>query len=652
MTDRWVVVLVVAGAIIISAIIGFSVLQGDGPFLSPENEIGKFADTGQLKSYLSENQKISHSGYGVPEIARPDMGLKSESGMPGGYSDSTIPVPAATGGEYSTTNIQVAGVDEADFVKNDAKYIYIISGQTLAIVDAFPAEKASIVSRIPLQGNPVELFLKDDRLVVFANMLDQEYITPPSSVAPVPVSRQMTHAFVYDVRDREDPELLRDIAISGSYANSRMIGENVYVITTESVPWHRDEPLVPVVKDSTGKDTSPDIYYFKVPWDNFVYNTITAFSVTDERPVESQTYLSGYSTTLYASADNLYIAYTRPAMYPRPVWEPGSSMEGIASSDQPRDGTVIHRFAIGNGHVAYRATGDVAGHLHNQFSMDESGGYLRVATTVQGWQSGFGSYSYSNVYVLDADMETVGELDFIAPDEQIYSTRFIGDRLYMVTFKRIDPFFVIDLSDPENPGVLGKLKIPGYSDYLHPYDSDYIIGVGKETAENQWGGVSVEGLKIALFDVRDVNNPTLVDRVEIGDSGTDSEALHDHRAFLFDKKKNLLVIPVREVVKVYASGAPGAPYSHKAWQGAYVFGVTPDTGFVERGTVTHSEGYDPYSYYGSSDAVRRSLYIDDVLYTISPGSIISSDLSDLDNRLGEVVLPGDGNRHVYPVMAE
>lgn len=652
MTDRWVVALVVAGAIIISAIIGFSVLQGKGSFLSPEDEIGKFADTGQLKSYLSENQKISHSGYGVPDVARPDIALKSEAGMPGGYSDSTVPVPATTGGEYSTTNIQVAGVDEADFVKNDAKYIYIISGQTLAIVDAFPAEKASIVSRIPLQGNPVELFLKDNRLVVFVNMLDQEYITPPSSVAPVPVSRQMTHAFVYDVRDREDPELLRDIAISGSYANSRMIGEHVYVMTTESVPWHRDEPLVPVVKDSTGKDTSPDVYYFKVPWDNFVYNTITAFSVNDERPVESQTYLSGYSTTLYASADNLYIAYTRPAMYPGPVWDSRSSMEMYASSDEPRDGTVIHRFSIGNGHVAYRATGDVAGHLQNQFSMDESGGYLRVATTVQGWQSGSGSYSYSNVYVLDADMETVGELGFIAPDEQIYSTRFIGDRLYMVTFKRIDPFFVIDLSDPENPGILGKLKIPGYSDYLHPYDADYIIGIGKETAENQWGGVSVEGLKIALFDVRDVNNPTLVDKVEIGDSGTESEALHDHRAFLFDKKKNLLVIPVREVVKVYASDAPGAPYSHKAWQGAYVFGITPDTGFVERGTVTHSEGYDPYSYYGSSDAVRRSLYIDDVLYTISSGSIISSDLSDLEKRLGEVVLPGDGYRYVYPVMAE
>ena len=123
-------------------------------------------------------------------------------------------------------------------------------------------------------------------------------------------------------------------------------------------------------------------------------------------------------------------------------------------------------------------------------------------------------------------MATIGSLTHIAEQEQIYATRFIGDRLYMVTYKRVDPFFVIDLSTPTSPKILGKLKIPGFSDYLHPYDATHIIGVGKETGTNDWGGVSTEGLKLALFDVSDVEHPTQIDKVEIGDAGTDSAALY------------------------------------------------------------------------------------------------------------------------------
>ena len=248
---------------------------------------------------------------------------------------------------------------------------------------------------------------------------------------------------------------------------------------------------------------------------------------------------------------------------------------------------------------------------------------------------------YNNVYVLDDKLEIVGKLEAIAPDERIYSTRFIGDRLYLVTFKRVDPLFVIDLSNPENPEILGELKIPGFSDYLHPYDENHIIGVGKETEGNEWGGVSVKGVKLALFDVSDVKNPRQIDAYEIGEAGTDSEALRDHKAFLFDKKKNILVIPVTEVKsKPYYDPRLGY-YRQSYWQGVYVFSITPEEGFEVKGKITHNEGEEErdYYYYGSPNAVRRALYMDDVLYTVSAIKIKANDIDDIDNELKEIKLP-------------
>jgi uncharacterized secreted protein with C-terminal beta-propeller domain len=391
-----------------------------------------------------------------------------------------------------------------------------------------------------------------------------------------------------------------------------------------------------VVTDGT-KEIAPPIYYFDAPYyGSFVYNTISSFNVKDDRTPEAETFLSGYSTTLYVSTGNLFIAYQKQITYPR--WGVIHPLATEESRDDPREGTIIHRFGISRGEVDYQATGDVPGHLLNQFSMDEDGGNLRVATTVEGWNQK-GSYQFNNVYVLDGEMKTIGKLEYIAPDERIYSTRFIGDRLYMVTFKRIDPFFVIDLSDPEKPGILGELKIPGYSDYLHPYDEDHIIGLGKETEGNEWGGVSVAGLKLALFDVSDVSNPKLVDKVEIGEAGTDSEALRDHKAFLFDKEKNLLVIPVSEVTKVPTREGKVSPYIPGYWQGAYVFAVTPESGFVLKGKVTHGDDTEPYTSWYSSDTVLRSLYIGDVLCTISSKSVVMSDLDNPEETLNQVRLP-------------
>ncbi|MDK2890470.1 MAG: hypothetical protein PWR21_1102 [Methanoculleus sp.] len=624
MWNRKAVLVTVLGCLVIAAIIGTALASEDAGE-EIRGDLRKFASKEEIEAFLAEHAQGGWSGGGYTWAPG---STKQETGM-------DAPMPAATSAptaarDYSTTNVQVQGVDEADFLKNDGKYIYIISGETLAILEAFPAEDAKIVSETRIEGRPTALFLAGDHLTVFATGTEEITTTVKGSVTPVPVQRGVTHAYIYNIADRSDPDLVRTRTFTGSYYDARMIGENVYVLTQEAPLWIRDEIVLPEVRTDGGEPILPDVYRPGTPLQNYVFYTASAFSVrNDSGTTDAETFLLGYDTTLFAAQKNLYIGYRNTG----PAYFSGTPAESAGSREQ----TIVHRFAIDEGRIDYKAMGRVPGHLLNQFSLDEYGENLRVATTVEGWTRE-GSFQYNNVYVLDSAMEIIGTLEHIAPDERIYAARFVGDRLYLVTFKRIDPLFVIDLSDPKHPGILGKLKIPGYSDYLHPYDADHIIGIGKETSENTWGGVSVEGLKIALFDVSDVNNPVPVDTVVIGEPGTDSEALRDHKAFLFAKEKNLLVIPVSEIKRIEnpSSSYPGS-YGTTTWQGAYAYSVNPTSGFTLKGTVAHAEKGASYTW-NPADAVRRSLFMDDTLYTVSARSIVMTDLAD-GSRINEVFLP-------------
>ena len=294
--------------------------------------------------------------------------------------------------------------------------------------------------------------------------------------------------------------------------------------------------------------------------------------------------------------------------------------------------TVIHKIALDDGKLEYKTFSEVTGKVLNQFSMDEYNGYFRIATTKNRAWSRFEEWdkkSYNNLYVLDENLKQVGALENLAEDERIYSVRFMQNRAYMVTFKQMDPLFVIDLADPKNPKVLGKLKIPGYSDYLHPYDDTTLIGLGKDTSESEWGGVKVKGLKLSLFDVADVSNPKEIDVYVMGDSGSDSIALRDHKAFLFSHEKNLLSIPVSIRESLDNKG-----YGKLTFSGAAVFKVDKN-GFKLKGKIDHSDSgkqsdrdyWSGYSYYDNT--VKRSLYIDDVLYTFSNQYLKMNKLDDL-----------------------
>jgi len=226
----------------------------------------------------------------------------------------------------------------------------------------------------------------------------------------------------------------------------------------------------------------------------------------------------------------------------------------------------------------------------NQFSMDENDGFLRVATTSE-WAN-----PDNSVYVLDDDLEVVGSLEGLAPTERIYSVRFVQDTLYLVTFRQVDPLFVIDLSNPYDPKVLGEVEITGFSTYLHPIDDDHVLGIGFEN----WS------VKISIFDVSDPTDPTEMDRYVIS-GGSWSEANYDHKAVLFDKQRELLVIPASSYTD----------YEHKT--GAFVFKISLTEGISLRGVIDHGE----YNY------LRRALYIDDNLYTISGSVVMVNSLSDL-----------------------
>jgi uncharacterized secreted protein with C-terminal beta-propeller domain len=312
---------------------------------------------------------------------------------------------------------------------------------------------------------------------------------------------------------------------------------------------------------------------------------------------------------------------------------------------------------LSDGKIAFAGQGVVPGHILNQFSMDEYNGNFRIATTVgEVWNQE--NQSKNNVYVLNKDMNLVGSLEGLAPGEKIYSARFMGERAYVVTFKKVDPLFVLDMKDATNPRVLGKLKIPGYSDYLHPYDETHIIGIGKDTVESGYGTFAwYQGMKMAIFDVTDVTNPKEMFKTIIGDRGTNSEALNDHKAFLFDKEKGLLVIPINlyeispEIKKQYGDGETisSPQYGEQTFLGAMVFDVSLTKGIVERGRISHISAEEELKagyYYDNTSQIRRSLFMDNVLYTFSEKMLKANTLDTLAG-ISEVAFPGSGNNNNY-----
>jgi inhibitor of cysteine peptidase len=630
---NWAKVLApVAAAVLLVAVVGLVAVDRTGPLYLGGSQISQFASYDQLQEFVKDNAGYKQFYWG---FSRGDVFLEAA----GAGDANAVPAPSVSG--HSTTNIQVVGVDEADIVKNDGAYIYLASGNKTVIALAYPPEQARVVSEIEVEGRVIGIFINGDRLVVFEEEAPYyayyDIQSDSSEKFYMPYISPKIYVKVYDVSDRATPQLQREISANGNYVSSRMIGDYAYVVVNEPVYEQDDEVNLPKIGSGNNETEIPatDIYYSDVADYYYMYTTIIAINTQNngEEPTY-ETILLGASSNLYVSAENIYLTF--------PVW--GGDVVGpggvIRSPEQSSERTSIHRIHIEGATMEYVASGEIPGMILNQFSMDEYDGYFRVATTTHGEKS------LNNVYVLNMALNITGSLEDLAPGETIYSARFVGGRCYVVTFRNIDPLFVIDLSSPANPTVLGELKITGYSSYLHPYDETHLIGIGKETVAEREDFAWYQGVKISLFDVSDVSNPREISKYEIGDRGTDSPVLWDHKAFLFDRERNLLVMPVLEAkinATQYPEGVPSSAYGQPVWQGAYVFDISTDNGLQLKGRISHVEnitnpeqGY--YYYYSPFFGVERSLYIDNVLYTISQAKIKMNSLDTLE-YINQVELP-------------
>lgn len=533
--------------------------------------------------------------------------------------------------DYSTTNNQVANVDEANIVKTDGEYIYYVARGKVFIVEA---NELKIVSTIEIKEdkknfNPCEIFINNDKLIVLGNLYEyEEGILEDEPLAtierdyqdialenPVDYSSKRaiianfntTKAIVYDISDKENLKVIKEFGLDGNYINSRMIGDNIYFLSRKYAYYYdgiKENELLPRVVN--GQETKlvecTDIAYFKDS-NNYSYMLVGGFNINDNEEMSVETFF-GASETMYASEKNLYLAQTE---YDGNYYE---------------SKTTIYKFALDNSQIILTAKGEVDGYLNNQFSMDEYDGNLRLATTYvisqnspeqeETTEDGIATVTLSTdivygnrLYVLDGDLKEIGRIDNLAEDEKIYSVRFIGKMGYIVTFKQVDPLFVIDLSDPTNPEVKGELKIPGYSSYLHPYDETHIIGIGYNTKDNGHGGITTDNMKMSMFDVSDVENPTEMFSIDIGKSYTYSEILYNHKVLFYKKSENLI----------------GFPVNYNGKSKVELFKIDLENGFEKYAEIAGEKDY--YN-------IERVQFIKDTIYTLHYNKIVAYNLKTLE----------------------
>ena len=558
--------------------------------------------------------------------------------------------PLREGVDFSGTNVQEAGVDEPDMVETDGRVVYAIADGAVRFTDVGDGTPRALAPPFTPDGaTPTGLLLHGDRLVVIADgggpggvpaMGRGATIIQSDVIAPVPWTPPSTVLVELDVADPAHPRLVTRTTVDGGVVGARRTGDTLRVVlsgATQRIPLTRPAdgsrsaeraaeranrraveraragawlPRMRVRNAETGiVTTGPAVGCAAVSrptrFAGVGMLTVLTMDVPNGlRLLDSDAVMSD-GDLVYASATGLYIA--------TPRW-----VDPAAAGDvPPRGSTLIHKLDTSDpSRTSYRASGVVSGWLLDQFSMSEQDGHLRVASTEEpDWWSGEDEgASESRVTVLAESggrLVREGLVTGLGRGERIHAVRFIGDRGYVVTFRQVDPLYVVDLADPAHPAVRGELKIPGFSSYLQPVGVDLLVGIGQSAT----GQGRTTGTQVSLFDVSD---PAAPRRIAQRDLDSDwSEAESDHHAVMWWPARRLLVVPVER----WSGVGPAA-------LGAVGLDVAPATGITPIARVRHPAAAGAY------DPVRRSLVAGDVLVTVSGGGVATSDLATLAPRGG------------------
>ena len=538
-----------------------------------------------LQSYQDELDSSSATGSTDGGIVMystktADNGARTDSSS--SSSDSSTASARAVDTSFSDTNVRTEGVGEADIVKTDGNYLYTLkaNSQEISIVD-IRSDQMKVVSGISLSENfqASEFYLSDQKLFVLGNIQNTQVDSDSKTLYRGSCTRIQT----YDLADINNPKSIGTVDQSGYYHTSRFKDGYLYVFSDYYIYdtiTKKDYPsYVPLVGDNLLKQS--DIY---LPTNHAAdqYLVVSSVSASSPDKAADQKAVMSENGEVYVSENNIYIyEYTNSSIL----------ADNLAAKNQ----TILRKLSYNKGKLSGSAQGKVKGYLNDSFSIDEYDNTLRLVTTVT---HNVGSSSQSNsVYVLDADLKTIGKIEDLAKNEQVYSARFLGDTGYFVTYEQTDPLFSVDFSDPENPKILGKLKIPGFSEYLHFYSDNLLLGIGMDTDEN---GIT-NGVKISMFDIRDPSDVKEVSKYTL-DQYYYSDVFSDYRAALVDPEKNLIGFPLSGSANQYV-----------------ILSYDKDQGFQ----VQMQEEVNGNSYLGT-----RGVYANEKFYVINGNAIEAYRMGD------------------------
>jgi hypothetical protein len=572
----------------------------------------------------------------------------------------------------------VVGVDEADIVKTDGKFLYLAQGSEFRIVSAWPATSAGIAAKVSLGGIAKKLFVEGNRALVYvsvprANVTEQApWMATSSSDCTYGYGCDFsgdgtaTKIVIFDITDRTAPVKKRTIDLPGSLIAARRIGTTVHTVasigelTVPDLEYYSNSycGTVPTGAElaieldkieqmrarniakidaavfdvgtlakegdrAIGKMDCSDFYRETLP-DGVGITSVLSLDLANDDTVQLANVLSR-AGAVYASATSLYMS----------VPHQKNSLYGWYDNVATDEASTVHRFQISEkpADTKYLASGVVPGHVLNQFAMDEYDGHLRIATS-KGYVPDPNVESVMTVLKhVGTELKTIGQLGGIAPTEDIRSVRFQGERGYVVTFKKTDPLFVLDLKDPKAPVITGGLKIPGFSTYMHPLDSGHLLALGYE-ADDQGDFAYFNGIQLQIFDVKDLANPVLLHKKVYGTRGSSSSALTDHLGFTYLPDRNLLTLPMS-----ICDGGGNGQYGTLSFSGVIAMNVSLADGITELGRLEESypENYTQFQYGGacadwwtdSNSVVSRTVVMDNFLYAVSENRVRVQELGHL-----------------------